>query len=120
MPREEALRLQWYDEPAKGEGDADEAGTLAFARLLIAGTLENVDEIDAILTRHLKNWDLRRIGKVDLAVLRLGAYGILYLKDIPASVTIDEAVEIVKEFGSDESYRFVNGVLDGIRKSEEN
>ncbi len=56
---------------------------------------------------------------MDLAILRLSAYCLLFQQDIPSSVTIDEAVDIAKEFGTDDSYRFINGVLDGIRKQRE-
>ncbi len=55
---------------------------------------------------------------MDLAVLRISVYSLLFLKDVPASVTIDEAIDIAREFGTDDSYRFVNGVLDGILKRQ--
>ena len=74
--------------------------------------------VDAAIKSHLQNWSFERLKRVDLAVLRLGAYSLLYQRDIPAQITIDEAIEIVKEYGSEDSYRFVNGVLDGIWKTE--
>jgi len=89
----------------------------AFARLLIAGTLENIGAIDDAIRSHLENWSFERLKRVDLAVLRISAYSLMYQQDIPAQITIDEAIEIVKEYGSEDSYRFVNGVLDGIWKS---
>ena len=92
--------------------------TAAFARLIIGGTLENLVEIDKKISEHLDHWDIKRLAKVDLSILRISAYSLLFQKDIPFSVTIDEAIDIAKEYGSDDSYRFVNGVLDGIRKSE--
>lgn len=88
-----------------------------FAALLIAGTLEHISDVDSNITQHLNKWSFDRIARVDLAILRISAYALIYQKDIPDSVTIDEAVEIAKKFGSPESYRFVNGVLDGIRKA---
>lgn len=90
---------------------------MVFASLIIGGTLENIKSIDDQIRLHLKNWSFERLSRVDLAILRTSTYALLYQKDIPSSVTIDEAVEIAKKFGSPESYRFVNGVLDGIRKA---
>ena len=104
----------WLDE-AQAERVSPEAYT--FARLLFAGTVERKDEIDALIEEHLENWELKRLAKVDLALLRLGCYSLGYQHDVPASVTIDEAVDIAKEFGSEDSYKFINGVLDGVRKS---
>lgn len=88
----------------------------AFARLLVAGTIEHVAEIDEIIKRHLDSWDFKRINKVDLAILRISVYPLLYQKDLHPSIVINEAVDISKEFGSDDSYKFVNAVLDNIKK----
>ena len=90
-----------------------------FARLLVAGTLEKLADVDGTIVRQLEHWDFSRLNKVDLAILRLSTYCLLFQQDIPSSVTIDEAVDIAKEFGTDDSYRFINGVLDGIRKQRE-
>ncbi len=109
------LDFDWLDEEKRFSLDDEVA---AFARLLIAGTLESVQAVDAAIKSHLQNWSFERLKRVDLAVLRLGAYSLLYQRDIPAQITIDEAIEIVKEYGSEDSYRFVNGVLDGIWKTE--
>ena len=89
-----------------------------FARLLILGTLEKLAEIDQYIVRQLEHWDFSRLNKVDLAILRVSVYCLLFQGDIPPSVTIDEAIDIAKEFGTDDSYRFINGVLDGIRKQQ--
>lgn len=106
--------FEWLEEEKRAALDEEVA---VFARLLIAGTLENIDAIDAAIRSHLENWSFERLKRVDLAVLRIGAYSLMYQQDIPAQITIDEAIEIVKEYGSEDSYRFVNGVLDGIWKS---
>lgn len=90
--------------------------TLAFARLIVSGTIECLSEIDSAIQDHLDHWKLERVARVDLAILRLGTYSLLHQRDIAASITIDEAVDLAKEYGTDDSYRFVNGVLDGIRK----
>ena len=93
--------------------------SLDFARLIAGGTIQNLAEVDKQIKIQLEHWDFSRLNKVDQAILRMGVYSLLYQKDIPASVTIDEAVDISKEYGTDESYRFINGVLDGIRKNIE-
>ncbi len=107
---EELLDFAWLD-PHPG---LDE--TLAFSRLLVSGAIEHIEEVDALIRDHLDHWKIERLAKVDLAILRLGTYSLVHQRDIPASITIDEAIDLAREFGSDESYRFVNGVLDAIRK----
>jgi transcription antitermination protein NusB len=115
MPLEDLLSFSWLEEDKR---DSLEDELKVFAKLLITGTIENMDAVDECIKRHLEHWTLERLKKVDLAVLRLSAYSLLYQKDVPAQITIDEAIEIVKEYGSEDSYRFVNGVLDAIWKSE--
>ena len=91
--------------------------TTAFPRLLLAGTVENIDSVDSMIQKHLQNWDLKRLNRVDLALLRMSVYVLMFQAETPPSVVIDEAVDISKEYGTDDSYRFVNGVLDAIRKT---
>ena len=110
----ELLDLAWLDKE-KHEKLTDE--TLQFSSLIITGTINNLDTIDALIKEHLENWDFSRLAKVDRANLRISVFCLLYAKDIPPTVTIDEAIDIAKEFGSDDSYRFINGVLDSIYKS---
>lgn len=107
----ELQSLEWMDTAISVEART-------FAAILIAGTLEQIAVIDERIKQNLKNWTFDRISKVDLALLRTSTYALIFQKDIPASVTINEAVEIAKKFGSSESYRFVNGILDGIRKAD--
>jgi len=91
-----------------------------FASLIIAGTIDHVDEIDKIIVPKLSsNWSLDRINKVALAILRTGTYEICYQKGIDSKIVIDEAVNIAREFGPDDSYKFINAVLDKIAKDEE-
>lgn len=106
----ELLTFDWLDKKP------DEQAAV-FASLIICGTIENLETVDSEIRKHLKKWSFERLSRVDLAIIRTSAYALLFQKDIPGSVTIDEAVEIAKKFGSPESYRFVNGVLDGIRKA---
>ena len=105
--------FSWMDVERSGAAAAD---TLAFARLLIQGAVENIGKIDETIKGQLENWDFTRLNRVDLALLRMSVYCLLFQQDIPASVTIDEAVDISKTYGTADSYRFVNGVLDGVRK----
>lgn len=79
-----------------------------------AGIVEKVPEIDAVLNEKMHGWTTDRISKVELTILRLGTYEILYDESIPAGVAINEAVELAKKFGEDESGAFVNGVLAGV------
>lgn len=109
------LDFDWLEEEKRASLD-DEVAT--FARLLIAGTLESMEAVDSAIVSHLQNWSFERLKRVDLAVLRIGAYSLLFQRDIPPQITIDEAIEIAKEYGSEDSYRFINGVLDGIWKTE--
>jgi len=94
---------------------SDEA--VAFSRLLVTGTVENIAQVDAMIQKHLKNWDITRLSRVDLAILRMSVYTLMFQTDMPPTIVIDEAIDISKEFGTDDSYRFVNGVLDGILKT---
>ena len=114
-PVGELLSLGWL-ESDKRQNLEDEH--LTFARLLIAGTIEKITEVDEAIRSHLQNWSFERLKRVDLAILRIGAYSLLFQGDIPAQITIDEAIEVAKEYGAEDSYRFVNGVLDGIWKSK--
>jgi N utilization substance protein B len=106
---EELLDFPWQDK-VKGTGED-------FSRLLVMGTVENISAVDSMIEKHLKNWELSRLNRVDLAILRMSAYALMYQKDTPASVVINEAIGISKEFGTDESFRFINGVLDSIHRS---
>lgn len=90
-----------------------------FASLIISGTISNIDQIDKVITEHLSaNWSFDRINKVALAILRTSAYEILYQKDVSPKIIIDEAVNIAKNYGTDDSYKFINAILDKIGKNE--
>lgn len=112
-PLEEILEFDWVEQSKQDK--LGEEGLL-FPRLIISGTIENIDEIDTHIRNNLDSWDFNRLNRVDLAIIRISVYSLLYQKDMPPSIVIDEAVDICKEFGSDESYRFVNAILDSIRK----
>ena len=109
----ELLSFSWLEETKLEQFEDD---VVAFSQLIIAGAIENVAAIDDRIRAHLAHWPFERLKKVDLAILRMGTYCLLYLKDIPARITIDEAIEIAKEYGTEDSFKFINGVLDGINK----
>jgi N utilization substance protein B len=111
---EELLDFSWLG--AEKQAGLDE-GMAVFSRLLITGTIENIAAIDAMIRSHLQNWDFSRVNRVDLAVLRLSVYTLMFQRDMSPSIVINEAIGISKEFGTDDSYRFVNGVLDSIRRT---
>lgn len=86
-----------------------------FLEKLVQGTVEHLLEIDEKLKQHLENWSLERIGNVDRAILRLATFEMEYLDDVPVNVTMNEAIELAKVFGDDNSSRFVNGVLSKMK-----
>ncbi|MFB7891040.1 transcription antitermination factor NusB [Microbacterium sp. NPDC056044] len=88
-----------------------------YAREIVDGVIDNQDAIDEQITTFAKDWSLARMPAVDRAVLRIGAWEILYNDEVPTAVAIDEAVELVKEFSSDESGPFVHGVLARIARA---
>jgi transcription antitermination protein NusB len=92
-----------------------EAEMRLFAEPLIRGTLENRDAIDEQIKRHAKNWELHRIAAVDRNILRLAIFEMLHREDIPPVVSINEAVDIAKKFSTEDSGKFVNGILDKVK-----
>ena len=90
---------------------------MAFAQTLLEGVIQHRDAIDTAISKHVRNWSMDRLSVVDRNVLRIAVFELLYLDDIPPAVTINEAIEIAKQFGDDESGGFVNGILDGLSKS---
>jgi N utilization substance protein B len=113
-PAGELMTFSWLESEKRV---ALNNGTTDFSRLLIAGTIENIKTIDALIKRHLENWDISRLNRVDLAILRMSVYTLMYQDEIAPSIVIDEAIGISKEFGTDDSFRFINGVLDSIRRT---
>jgi len=105
----------WGEQRELPPPDAEEAAVRLFADPLIRGTLEHRPEIDAVIQKHAKNWALHRIATVDRNILRLAIFEMLHRDDIPPVVSINEAVDIAKRFSTDESGRFVNGILDKVK-----
>ena len=98
------------DDPGQGHGNDD------YVLTLVSGVWRCHAELDTIVSDHAQNWKLARIAKVELTILRLALFEILHVEDIPLRVAINEAVELAKQFGDDNSPGFVNGILDAVAK----
>jgi len=88
-----------------------------FTLTIVNGVISNLIEIDKAIKDYTDNWSLERINNIDRNILRIAIYEILYMKDIPKSVSINEAVELAKKYGTNSSFSFVNGVLGKINKN---
>ncbi len=93
----------------------EEAETRLFSEPLIKGVLEHRDAIDEHIKKHCRNWDFNRIAAVDRNIMRLAIFEMLHRDDIPPVVSINEAVDIAKKFSTEDSGKFVNGILDKVR-----
>ncbi len=89
-----------------------------FALTLYDGVMKNLEACDKAIVAHLKDWDFERLGSIERATLRLAAYEILFT-ELDSAVIINEAVEITKSFGTEQSPKFINGVLDAISKDKQ-
>lgn len=89
-----------------------------FAEQIVEGVMARHDEIDALIGKLAANWTIGRMPIVDRNILRMGLYELLWLPDVPAKVTMNEAIELAKQFADDETKRFVNGILDKVLKDD--
>lgn len=108
-------KATWGEKTELPPPTAEEASVRLFADPLIRGTLENRVRVDEEIKRIARNWDLHRMAVVDRNILRLAIYEMLFRDDIPPVVSINEAVDIAKKFSTDDSGKFVNGILDRMR-----
>ncbi|TAL10850.1 MAG: transcription antitermination factor NusB [Nitrospirae bacterium] len=90
----------------------------AFADQLVHGVIDHAEELDRVLAHSAENWSVSRMAITDRTVLRVAVYELLYLPDIPGRVTLNEAIEVVKLFGDEQSGAFVNGILDRILRED--
>ena len=90
----------------------------AFAERLVAGVLEKKKELDALIGKYATNWKISRMPIVDRNILRAGVYELMWMDDVPAKVTVNEAIELAKSFGDDDASKFVNGILDQVLTTE--
>ena len=84
------------------------------SREVVVGVWENRTDLDRLISGSSKNWRVERMSRVDINILRIAIYEVLYMKDVPPKVSIDEAVELGKRYGTEESGAFINGILDHI------
>ena len=124
--RECALKILYQIEVAKQapaeaaanfwEHNTTETPVMLFGTELVLGTMQHREAIDALLAQHTDNWSVERMAIIDRNVLRLGAFELLHLDNVPPKVVINEAVELAKRYGGAESSKFVNGILDALHK----
>ncbi len=88
-----------------------------YAQELVAGIIDHLVDLDSVIEKHAKNWRLSRMAVIDRNLLRLAAYELMYKHDTPASVIINEVLEIAKRYSTDEAAPFINGILDPLAKS---
>ncbi|MBM3879191.1 MAG: transcription antitermination factor NusB [Verrucomicrobia bacterium] len=112
---EEKAGATWGEKPEPPPPTAEETTIRLFAEPLIRGTLEQRAAVDAVIQQYAKNWHLHRMAVVDRNVLRLAVYEMLHRQDIPPVVSINEAVDIAKKYSTQDSGKFVNGILDRIK-----
>lgn len=125
---EDLLTFEWTKKDAAVQTEEDGAlipetksDEKTFASLIISGTFEHMDEINKMIESHLSaTWTMERINKVTLAILRTSIYEMLFLAGTQKGIVIDEAVNISKNYGTDDSYKFINAVLDKIGNNEKN
>lgn len=122
--RELALQMLYAQDTLQGnvrdtlrgfrEGVETGQRTREFAEALVMGVMEHREAIDQAIVGRSKNWSLSRMPRVDLSIMRLAAYELMFRRDIPKKVSINEAIEIAKKYGDKESPAFVNGILDDL------
>jgi len=108
----ESVRAFWEREPETEESVRE------FAGQLVKGVTENIKDIDAKIAKYATNWQIGRMAVIDRNILRMATFEMLYLSDIPAKVSINEAIDMAKKYGDKDSGKFVNGVLDKINKTK--
>ncbi|MCX6501217.1 MAG: transcription antitermination factor NusB [Microbacterium sp.] len=104
-------------EATRAASEPARQGSWLYAREIVDGVIDNRDEIDEQIVTHARDWKLERMPAVDRAVLRIGVWEILFNDEVPEAVAIDEAVELAKEFSTDDSGSFVHGVLGRVART---
>ena len=107
---EDTLALFYEENPELPDADRE------YIDNVVTGASKHLEQIDGLIEKNLKNWVLQRVAKVNLALLRLGVFEMLYRPDIPVSVTVNEVVELSKTYDDEKGGKFVNGVLGSISK----
>jgi N utilization substance protein B len=114
ITKEDALKAF----PQSREHFSPKEGNHGFAERIVLGVLEHRQEIDRLIKRYSENWRLERMTIIDRNILRMAIFELLYCEDIPPKVTLNEAVDLGKRYGSEESGSFVNGILDRIQNKD--
>lgn len=126
-PLDDAMKDFWLDrsdlalssaEKMSLEDDKKEPEVREYTERLVRGVAEKLSAIDSTIERFAENWEIGRMACVDRNILRLGAYEMLFVEEIPMKVAINEAVELAKRYGEADSSKFVNGILDRIGKTK--
>lgn len=97
--------------------DARDTEISDYAKMIVKGVEEHIDEIDRLIEENLKGWKKNRIAKLSLTIMRIAVFEMLYIDSVPASVSINEAVELAKNYATVEDSSFINGVLGAVEKS---
>ena len=114
MPIDEVCQTFWTDGPA---GEPPPGGVRDFATLLATGVAVHAAQLDPLIVDAAEHWRIERMNVMDRLILRLGVYELLHEPETPAKVVINEALELGRSFSADESVRFINGILDAIRRT---
>lgn len=114
--REQSLTDALAEAAVRASSEPERAASWAYAREIVDGVIESQPEVDEAIVAHAHGWTLQRMPAVDRAILRLATWEILYNDEIDSAVAISEAVDLAKELSTDDSARFVNGVLDAIAR----
>jgi transcription antitermination protein NusB len=112
-PAAEICDLSWVDAPINDD-------IRDFAVSLITGTIEHMDQVDLLIQTHTKNWKFERLSIIDKTILRQCIFEMIHLPEIPPAVTINEGIELGKQYGGENSGQFINGILDAVKKTEIN
>lgn len=125
MAREKALQAMYQidmsgvDSAEALENVLEDENPDEFLQQLVEGTIANLQEIDQEISKHLERWSIDRLAKVDVNILRIGVYELMYSEEAPQNVVINEAIEIAKRFGDEKSSKFVNGILSKVKGEEQ-
>lgn len=111
-PLEECRNKFWANEKS------EETAVIEFTDVLIHGVEANLEKLDSVIQKYATNWRLDRMAVIDKNVLRIAAFELMFSRDIPPKVAINEAIDIAKKYGDKDSGKFVNGILDKISKEE--
>jgi N utilization substance protein B len=114
----EELRLAFLRSPHNA-GQTKEAALAGYAYALVQGVWSNSARLDEIIARHAINWRLDRLGRIELTLLRMAIFELLFCRDVPPRAVINEALELARAFGGEESIAFINGILDAAARAGE-